>query len=231
MLAKLALNRLGIGLRGASYSRNARLMMTSAEGATNDIVSEWRNLSKFAGSDHELFLNRATAVKSGLEKNLRYLESASLIGCVETLADWDSVRETIRGGVNFREMMADPKFGEIARRDRVLIEIAALLYEESFNRLWHFTESKSPYINETRVLVDLSKAWTKANTESFRWASFPACFIYKWYVRTRRESYHNTPTYLRIYLFYLGCTRLGAKDFLKILSRTSMFKSWKFYTA
>ena len=198
MFTKLGLNRLGlhvIGLRGASHLRNAR-HTTSAEGAANDIVSEWQNLSKFAGSDQELFVDRAIAVKSGLEKNLRYLESASLIGCVETLADWDSVRETIRGGVNFREMMANPKFGEIARRDRVLIEIAALLYEESFNRLWHFTESKSPYINETRVLVDLSKAWTKANTESYRWASFPACFIYKWYVR--RESYHNTPTYLHI---------------------------------
>ena len=74
------------------------------------------------------------------------------------------MRETIRGGVNFKKIMEDPKFEEMACNDRVLIEIAALLDAESFYRLWSFTENQSTYINDTRVLVDLSKAWTKTRS-------------------------------------------------------------------
>ena len=184
MLAKLAVNRAGlVGFTlHASISRNAR-HVTSYTG-TKDVVLEWQNLSKFAGSQ-ELFLDRAREIKGGLEAHLRDLDSANLIACVDRLADWDCVKETIRGGVNFKKIMEDPKFEEMACSDRVLIEIAALLDAESFYRLWSFTENQSTYINDTRVLVDLSKAWTKANTRSTRLSSFPANFIYKWYVRTK----------------------------------------------
>ena len=194
MFAKLAINRAGlVGLRLASLSRNARHV--ASDMGAKEVVLEWQNLSKLAGgggggggSQDDHFLDKATAIKGGLEAHLRDLDSANLIACVERLADWDCVRETIRGGVNFKKIMADPKFEERARGERVLLEIAALLDAESFCRLWYFTENDNTYINDTRVLVDLSKAWTSANTQSNRWASFPANFIFKWYVRIKNYS-------------------------------------------
>ena len=179
----LAVNRAGlVGFRLGSLLQSTRHM--ASDMGAKDVVMEWQNLSKFSGSQDN-FLERATAVKGGFEVHLRDLDSANLIACVDRLADWDCVKETIRGGVNFKKIMEDPKFEEMACSDRVLIEIAALLDAESFYRLWSFTENQSTYINDTRVLVDLSKAWTKANTRSTRLSSFPANFIYKWYVRTK----------------------------------------------
>ena len=176
----LAVNRAGlVGFRLGSLLQSTRHM--ASDMGAKDVVMEWQNLSNFSGSQDN-FLERAKAVKGGFEVHLRDLDSANLIACVETLADWDCIKETIKGGVNVKNIMGEPKFAEMACGDRVLIEIAALLDSESFKRLWSFTENQSTYINDTRVLVQLSKAWTKANTYSARWASFPAKFIYKWYV-------------------------------------------------
>ena len=177
MFAKLSPYPAGlIGLRWVSITRNSRASVAS------NIVSEWQNLSKFTTVDRqeEIFLKKANAIKVDLGAHLRELGSAQLIACVESLANWESLREALRGGGNLKKIMEEAKFSELRCSDRVLVEIAAMLDAESTRRLWSFFDNEQTYINDMRVLVDLSKAWGRASTQGTRGCSFPAQFIFKW---------------------------------------------------
>ena len=176
MFAKLSPYPAGrIGLRWVSITRNFKASASS-------IVSEWQNLSKFTTAERqeEIFLNKANLIKVGLGAHLRELGSAQLIACVESLAHWESLREALREGGNLKKIMDEVKLSELRCSDRVLVEIAAMLDAESVRRLWSPFDNERTYINDMRVLVDLSKAWSRANTQGNRGGSFPGQFIYKW---------------------------------------------------